>query len=105
MELERAKEKMVHCHKFVEDEAIKLLSELKAENETYGEIRQILERIPMDNYFGFVVKRAKELLEREISTIKLWWLCYYRLQINNFDYWSYFINWSGFNVFKKLNVS
>lgn len=71
MELERAKEKMSHCNKFIEDQATELLMELKTENETYGDIQKILESIPMNNYFGFVIRRTKELLEKEISTIKL----------------------------------
>lgn len=71
MEREKLNEKMITCDEFVENQANELLKELKMETETYGEIRRMLELLPKNNSFGFVVRRTMELLNEEISTIKV----------------------------------
>ncbi|MEI5994787.1 hypothetical protein [Candidatus Enterococcus mansonii] len=71
MQFEKVKKKMIQCDVFIENEAVKLLSELKEENTSFGNIRKVLGALPTNDSFGFVVRKARELLEKEIDAITI----------------------------------
>lgn len=71
MNIKKIKEKMIKCDSFIEEEASKLLVELKKENQTYGNIKLVLDSIPTNGAFYFIVKQARELLQKEIDAITI----------------------------------